>query len=187
MVLANERLLEQLRSAFQGVTREGGVSWLEADIIDVYGTALARKEARDKETDHIWMDVAVDPNWLIDHYDSNWSFLDAIGFRYYLPAAMARHLVLGKPVLESYRLTPPDNLGQWRFSQEQIAVIVGYINHCISEEAWRRLDQALEELGIELESYLETNPEFEIDPIEWSEWREAMYFWTRILSSGKTI
>jgi hypothetical protein len=79
-------LLEQIRSAFSGVRREGGVSLHEADVIDGYGSRQERNAARKLDTDRVWWDV---PEADIERYDWILSFLDPIGFRYYLPAYMA--------------------------------------------------------------------------------------------------
>ncbi len=85
-----EHLLSYITDAFQGVTRDGGVSWSEADAIDSYGSPAERAAARASDTDQSWQEVANNPNWDPDQSYGGFSFLDPLGFRYYLPAAMVR-------------------------------------------------------------------------------------------------
>lgn len=82
-----------IRSAFAGVTRAGGVSWSEANVIDNYGSDEERAAARSSDPDTAWEQLVDDPKW-----DDEWNFfpfLDAIGFRYYIAPAMIRAARLG--------------------------------------------------------------------------------------------
>jgi hypothetical protein len=88
-------LLEQIRMAFWSVSREGGVSWNEARVIDGYGTEEQRAAARETDRDVLWEDLIDDPDWDPDTGSGGFCFLDAIGFRYYLPAAMTRAVRTG--------------------------------------------------------------------------------------------
>lgn len=87
VVAEREALLAEIQEVFPGGSRVGGVSWSEADVIDAYGTEAERAAARAKDRDTKWQDLLEDPTWDPDH-GWHWSFLDAIGCRYYLPAAM---------------------------------------------------------------------------------------------------
>lgn len=81
-------LIEKIIAAFDGVSREGGVSMSEANVIDDYGSEAERAAARASDIDTRWQDVTEEQlaeNWPI-------SFLDAIGFRYYLPAYLIYYL-----------------------------------------------------------------------------------------------
>ena len=78
-------LIAQIRTAFAGVTRWGGVSLHEADVIDGYGSRQQRKTARELDTDCAWWEV---PDADIERYHWILSFLDATGFRYYIAAYM---------------------------------------------------------------------------------------------------
>ncbi|MCW3095898.1 MAG: hypothetical protein JWL77_1516 [Chthonomonadaceae bacterium] len=78
-------LIAQIRMAFAGVTRMGGVSLHEADVIDGYGSPQQRNAARKLDTDRVWWEV---PDADIERYHWILSFLDATGFRYYIPAYM---------------------------------------------------------------------------------------------------
>ena len=78
-------LVEQIRAAFSGVGRRGGVSLHEADVIDRYGSARERARARRFDRERRWQEV---PGPDIEHYHWALSFLDPVGFRYYMPAYM---------------------------------------------------------------------------------------------------
>lgn len=85
-----EQLLQRIQDQFQGVYR--GVSWSEARVIDSYGDSEERGQARAKDKDRNWLEVARDPSWDIDT-QSHWPFLDPHGFRYYIAAGMAKCLL----------------------------------------------------------------------------------------------
>ena len=78
-------LIQEITTAFDGVSRANSVSLSEARVIDDCGTGSyeERAEARKQDTETRWQDVS-------DHdiCTGNWclSFLDDIGFRYYIPA-----------------------------------------------------------------------------------------------------
>jgi len=81
-------LIEEIIAAFDGVSREGGVSMSEAEVIDDYGSDEERTAARLSDTDTRWQDVTD------EQLGSNWplSFFDPIGFRYYIPAYMIYYI-----------------------------------------------------------------------------------------------
>lgn len=78
-------LIEEISSAFNGVSRENGVSLHEAEVIDAYGSDAERAEARKQDTDCKWQDVLDED---IENHHSILSFLCPKGFRYYIPAYM---------------------------------------------------------------------------------------------------
>jgi hypothetical protein len=80
--LLPDEIIDEINRAFDGVTREGGVSFHEADVIDNYGSKQERTKARKLDTDECWQDV---PEKDIEN-DCILSFLDPIGFRYYMAA-----------------------------------------------------------------------------------------------------
>lgn len=82
----------QIRKAFKGVTREGGISWTETDVIDANGTQEERLQARASDREDSWEALIDDPNWVFGTSWGGYAFLDPIGFRYYLPPAMIRGL-----------------------------------------------------------------------------------------------
>ena len=75
-------LVEEIIAAFDGVSREGGVSLSEAEVIDDYGGAGERWLARQQDKDTRWEEIT------IEQLRGMWPsiFLDPIGFRYYMPA-----------------------------------------------------------------------------------------------------
>ncbi|MBV9787195.1 MAG: hypothetical protein JOZ51_03410 [Chloroflexi bacterium] len=82
----SERLNLEIREAFAEVTRGAGVTLHEADVLDLYGSNEERLAARQLDTDRHWYEV---PDDLIARKSSALSFLDAAGFRYYLPAYLS--------------------------------------------------------------------------------------------------
>ena len=81
-------LIEEIVAAFDGVSREGGVSMSEAEVIDDYGSDEERATARLSDTEARWQDVPDEQLAL------NWPFhfFDPIGFRYYTPAYLVYYL-----------------------------------------------------------------------------------------------
>jgi hypothetical protein len=78
-------MLAEIREAFSGVTREGGCSWSQA-----YANDMNEPNPAVDDPDRDWLEVARDPRWRMDPGLGGFSFLDPIGFRYYLAAAMWR-------------------------------------------------------------------------------------------------
>ncbi len=92
-------LLAEIDAAFANVTREGGVSWSETEVLDGQcATSDQRIKARAKDTEKTWNELVEHNGWETDRGTGGFSFLDSIGFRYYLPAAMKRSLLLGYDV-----------------------------------------------------------------------------------------
>lgn len=90
-------ILAEIEAAFRSASRRGGVSWTETGAIDSYGSEHDRADARALDQDKHWSEVVADPDW--NPEEQNWggfSFLDAIGYQYYLPAFMTRFLQ-GRP------------------------------------------------------------------------------------------
>ena len=100
-----EALIAEIHAAFEGVTREGGVSWSETDVIDGYGSDEERRIARLRDKDTSWTELVMNEHWNIAVGFGGWSFLDAIGFRYYLPAGMVRNICDGWQSDISFQLT----------------------------------------------------------------------------------
>jgi len=83
--IARPAVIEQITKAFEGVSREDGVTLHEARVIDDYGSEEERAAARKIDTDSHWQDVPVE--WIEQLHDAL-CFLDPKGWRYYLPAYM---------------------------------------------------------------------------------------------------
>lgn len=97
----------QIREAFKGVSREGGVSWSESYVIDDYGTMDERLAARALDRDTSWQQLVRARHWNRGHGAGGFSFLDAIGFRYYLPAALIQSIRAGHDMDICYHLIVP--------------------------------------------------------------------------------
>ena len=82
-------LIREITTAFEGVAREDGVTLHEAMVIDDYGSAEERAEARRKDIERKWQDVPADD---ICSSDAVLSFLDSKGFHYYIPAYVVWYL-----------------------------------------------------------------------------------------------
>lgn len=87
--LLTEQLIREIGLAFADVHRGTGISWREAEEIDCHGDAQDRLNARRMDQDERWQDVDVS---VLDAMPSAVYFLDALGFRYYLPAFMISDL-----------------------------------------------------------------------------------------------
>ncbi len=85
-------IVAEIYCAFQNVTREGGVSWSESVALDDYGGPDVCEAARLGDTDANWGELVDDERWVPDCGSGGFNFLDANGFRYYLPPAMVRSL-----------------------------------------------------------------------------------------------
>ncbi|RYG57427.1 hypothetical protein EON80_28265, partial [bacterium] len=75
-------LIAEIVSAFDGVSRKGGITLHEASAIDSNGGPEERAAARAKDTEKRWQDVSSET--FLANQDV-FHFLDAKGFRYYLP------------------------------------------------------------------------------------------------------
>lgn len=82
-------LIEEITAAFDGISREDGVTLHEATVIDDYGSLEERAEARKEDTETRWQDVPEDD---IRFTDAVLSFLDLKGFHYYIPAYLVWYL-----------------------------------------------------------------------------------------------
>jgi len=76
-------LIDEITAAFDGVARGDGVSISEARVIDDNGSDSERAAARKRDTETRWQDV---PDENIFRGDSHLTFMDEVGFHYYIPA-----------------------------------------------------------------------------------------------------
>ncbi len=88
--ISRDSILAEIHETFKDVSREGGVSWNESKVIDLYGGPDEREEARRADTETHWSQLVDDANWSVLPGVGGFNFLDEIGFRYYLPPAMIR-------------------------------------------------------------------------------------------------
>ena len=87
-----QSLIAEIHDAFAEVSREGGVSWSETTVIDDYGDEDECTAARLSDNDTHWSQLVDDSHWITTRGVGGFSFLDPIGFRYYLPPVLIRTL-----------------------------------------------------------------------------------------------
>lgn len=90
LVTERDAVLALIAESFRDVSRAGGVSWSESVVIDGFGSKQQCEGARDTDCDRSWQELVDDPSWKHDAGVGGFSFLDPIGFRYYIPGAMTR-------------------------------------------------------------------------------------------------
>jgi len=84
-----EKIITLIERAFQNVTRDGGATLHQMDLIDGGWpmTAEAMKDAEKRDPEVRWQDISATK---LSEFHESLSFLDDLGFRFYLPAFM-RH------------------------------------------------------------------------------------------------
>lgn len=80
-----DSLIAEIERAFDGVTRDEGISLHEAIALDDQASLEQQKVARKLDTEARWQDIREED---IVNCCSALSFLDAKGFRYHIPAFM---------------------------------------------------------------------------------------------------
>jgi hypothetical protein len=125
----------QIRAAFKGVTRVGGISWSEADVIDGYGTDEQQAAARAKDMERSWEDLVDDPDWKEGFGSGGFSFLDGIGKRYYIAPAMIRCARRGGGECVGYALERPLNAFVALLNPEQAMAIARFVRFMITTHA----------------------------------------------------
>ena len=74
------------------MSRAGGVSWRQAHILDDYGDET---HVTFIDRDSRWQDLLSDPEWDPEPGVGGYSFLDPIGFRYFIAPGMIRSVEAG--------------------------------------------------------------------------------------------
>ncbi|MEZ6235763.1 MAG: DUF6714 family protein [Phycisphaerales bacterium] len=125
-----------IRAAFHGVGRGHGVSWSESEAIDNYSSLPDRAKARSKDTERRWEELVDDPNWNPGPGIGGFSFLDPIGYRYYIAPAMIRVVRAGSDQWGiDFALTVNDEFWAHRiglFKPAQGAAIARFLRFMIS-------------------------------------------------------
>jgi hypothetical protein len=143
-------LTAEIHAAFKDVSREGGVSWSESEVIDGYGTDEEQAAARAQDKDTSWTQLVDDQNWNSEPGIGGFSFMDAIGYRYYLPAAMIRCIRSGYDEGIQFHLTIGDrgqelrdyNIGQLAaLDPRQRQCVARFLRYMIAVSAVREDDQ----------------------------------------------
>lgn len=128
LIPKRDELIAHVEEAFKDVSRKNGVSWSESEVIDDYGGDQARLEARKLDQDYHWSELVDDPEWDPERGVGGFSFLDAIGFRYYLAPSLVRSLRSGFDQGICFHLTLGDlrehKLEQWSALTHQQSMTV---------------------------------------------------------------
>lgn len=154
--LEGQAVEAQIRAAWKGVQRTGGVSWSEAGVIDDNGTEDERNAAHALDREKNWEELVDDSSW-DPHGGVEFSFLDPIGFLYYIAPAMIRCVRKGGGEFVGYALEVRD---QGRlFSKDQNRVTARFVRYMVDvhkavgndiygaswvnayEEYWKQFDE----------------------------------------------
>jgi hypothetical protein len=85
-LISADDLLWLIEEAFDGVERGVGITLHQASVIDNYGSEEDFVAAAKLDTEERWQDI---PDSTIKANPHVFTFLDPLGFRYYIPAAMS--------------------------------------------------------------------------------------------------
>ena len=85
-----DQVIALIDAAFGGVMRDEGISWSECVVLDNYGSEAERAAARKLDHEPHWSKLVEDATWEPFPGVGGFSFIDALGFRYYLPPTMVR-------------------------------------------------------------------------------------------------
>lgn len=178
--LTKERLIELIFREFSALTRKGGVSWSEGWVRDHYHyTAKDCEEARASDRDRNWLEVAVDPRWKTEAGFGPWSFLDPIGYRYYIIAALMRTLLYIGEDVDVWLFNP--NVLPDLFNESQTAAIAQFVLYQAELPTRNALMAVLDEADMTFEDYLASGETWTPDPI-WTEWLEPLEGWRKYLN-----
>lgn len=127
-------MLAEIREAFAGVTRDGGVSWSESVVLDLSGQESVEEHAaaRARDLDTSWVQLLDDPNWRADMGVGGLTFLDPIGYRYYLPALMSAE-ILGRDTYLRVGLPLPRYQPFKKMSLEQWSLLDDRQRKCVRQ------------------------------------------------------
>lgn len=126
------KVIKLIEETFKDVRRDGGVTLHQMDVLDAYGSELEFKEAGLKDTETTWQEI---PSGKLSTFQLSITFLDAKGFRFYLPAFM-RHALLtfgsdhgieGDGVINSLYRGPEDD-----FRKENFRLLATEERECIA-------------------------------------------------------
>jgi hypothetical protein len=99
------RVEADIRAAFKGVTREGGVSWSGTIAVETGGSEREIAAAATRDTDTCWEELMDNPAPGQDSASDEFSFFDAIGYRYYIAPVIIRCCRHGHEGFLPYALT----------------------------------------------------------------------------------
>lgn len=132
----SDALIAEIHEAFRRVSRDKGVSWSESVEIDRYEGIERRIAARQSDVDTDWSQLVNDPNWRTDPGIGGFSFLDPIGMRYYLPAAMVRTLQTGDDQRIIFHLGYAGQSETFDWSRSQFSQLDERQRRCVAKFIW---------------------------------------------------
>jgi hypothetical protein len=138
-------ILAEIEAAFRSASRRGGVSWTETGAIDDYGSEQDRATAQALDQDTHWSELVNDAEW--DPQEQHWGgfhFLDAIGFRYYLPALMTRSLQTRPHSTMFYAIAfgwndpdePRSRNKYEKFDSRQLRCVAAFVRFAADHQKW---------------------------------------------------
>lgn len=139
-----ETLRQMIRTHFAGVSRQGGISLHQTEVVDACGSAKAMLTALSQDTDSQWIEVQ--DGW-IEQFGGvgGLVFLDPIGFRYYLPAYMDWFIRKGETsnsmsteslLFSLQRGAIGDTTFDQLFTQAQIDTIIAFLDYVAEHDEW---------------------------------------------------
>ncbi len=147
----SEEVEALIYEAFADVRLGDGISWSESEDLDLCFPHEDRNTRCTLDDHAPWQELVDNPNWRISSHGGGFSFLDAAGHAYYLPATIIRVLrgMEDDFLLYFYlnlagRADSDDVLEQWSFlNDEQTRAVAIFLRHMIQadekfSEYWRK-------------------------------------------------
>ena len=142
------KLIVEITAAFDGVSRENGVTLHEAKAIDDWKLSEELQSARQLDTEQRWQDI---PDEDLLASDSPLPFFDAKGFRYYLPAFMlcglkdwendlsgilhsCEYHLLHESQKSLRQSEPASIVAKYRFTNAQCKAIASFLRFVVGED-----------------------------------------------------
>ena len=135
----HSKAVKQIKAAFKNVRLEGGVSLCQAGVMDDYGRGVTDEEFRSLTIGEVTDDWSSLPLATLDQYPFL-AFVDAKGFRYYIPAFMlsvlTRYDSASMRVIGTLTALYPKKGSHWDYcmerysllTREQCSAIAGFLS-----------------------------------------------------------
>lgn len=150
---------EMIYTAFASVELENGMSWAEAERLDLYASPEELIALRQTNTHRKWQELVDDTDWRWDPGVGGFGFLDALGYRFYIAPAMLR-VLRGEEAWCSGLGCRME--GRKEHIRDQFMALDAFQGRAIAE--FVRLQKEIEEESGD----------------SWPEWKEAWEYWREI-------
>lgn len=153
--VAAQRVCSVIREAFKGVTLGNGVGLTEARALDDYEDAATCAANRENDEKEDWQRITCDE---LNTFGDTWSFFDAEGMRFHLPAFLIADLEGEEGMGMEFSLTHLGDHGKERFSllnTEQRSAVRLYLIHLRTDPD---SEYYLEDIDNALETYWTDGP-----------------------------